>query len=108
MDDLRAAYNKAKASLDKQQQFDSVAPSTTADRTKDSGKDTNTFKNLAAARAKHLAGDKGREADDLIRKLDKDNRDLFPTTQKYFNDPNPTTSKNLKVGKKKAKQEYEF
>ncbi len=96
MDDLRAAYNKAKASLDKQQQFDTIAPSATAERTKDSAQDTNAFKNLAAARAKHLAGDKGREADDLIRKLDKDNRDLYPTTQKYFNDPNPNTSKNLK------------
>ncbi len=96
MDELRAAYNKAKASLDKQQQFDTVAPSATADRTKQSGADSNHFKNLAASRAKSLAGDKGREADDLIRKLGKDNEDLYPTTQRYFNDPSPTSAKNLK------------
>jgi hypothetical protein len=96
MDELRAAYNKAKASLDKQQQFDTIAPSSTADRTKESAKDTNHFKNLAAARARNLAGEKGREADDLIRKLDKDNHDLYPTTQKYLDNATPTTSKNLK------------
>ncbi len=97
MEELRRAYEKAKASLDKQQKFETAAPSTTADRTKESGDDTNRFKLLAQSRAKDVAGDKGREADQLIDKLGKDNKDLFPATRRYFDDPsNPRNVQALK------------
>jgi len=97
MDELREAYNKAKASLDKQQKFETTLPSVTADRTKESAEDTNRFKNMAAGRAKNLGGDKAREAEQLIDKLNKDNRDLVPNTRKYFEDPsNPRNVSGLK------------
>jgi len=83
--------------LDRQQKFETTAPSTTADRTQESGADTNQFKLLAQSRAKDVAGEKGREADQLIDKLGKDNKELFPATRKYFDDPsNPRNVQGLK------------
>lgn len=97
MEELRKAYNKAKADLAKQQKFDSVAPSRTAEATKESVESTNTFKNLAAARAKDLDdSDRSDKANDAINKLDKDNRELYPDTQAYLDESSKKNSNNLK------------
>ena len=42
-----------------------------------------------------MGGEKGRDADDLIRTLDKDNRELYPKTQKYLDNATPQTSRAL-------------
>jgi len=96
MAELRKAYEKAKDALAKQQEFDNLAPSDTADRTRDAVKDINDFKLKAQSRATRLDGDKHSAANAAIRDLDRDNRDIVPSTNKYFQDPTGKARNDLK------------